>query len=348
MHVIQVRNVQQALPLGLALLAQQGVNQTSRNGAVLVANAPVVTVYERPVERVLFWAQRDANPFFHLNEGLWMLAGRDDAAFVAKYVKRMAGYSDDGKTLWGAYGKRWRDWFPSDVVPHQDQLDRVIAALKASPEDRRQVITMWDGSRDPARAAAGGKDVPCNTQCYAIQDTEGRLQLTITCRSNDAIWGAHGANAVHFSMMQEYLAAGLGWPVGRLFQVSNNYHVYEEPAKQCGPILQDTMYDPYADGSVAAMPMFNTDLGTWNQDLRMFLDDPTMVGLRDPWFRRVACPIEMAHRHYAKNKGEDRYLGALEILERCAASDWRRACEEWINRRYAAWQRASDDGANAV
>jgi hypothetical protein len=49
--------------------------QGSRAGDVLVAPHPVMSVTSIPTERVLFDPARDANPFFHLFESLWMLAG---------------------------------------------------------------------------------------------------------------------------------------------------------------------------------------------------------------------------------------------------------------------------------
>ncbi len=83
MNVISVRNVHEALPEALRFLRQTGVPRDSRNGAVLQAPCPVTTVYRRPDERVLFWPERDANPFFHFMESLWMLAGRNDVAWPA-------------------------------------------------------------------------------------------------------------------------------------------------------------------------------------------------------------------------------------------------------------------------
>src|SRR3974390_2807104 len=111
MRVIKVRNVHLALPKGLALLQEYGVVRDSRNGPVTVMEEPVTTTYIRPCERVLFWKERDANPFFHFFESLWMLAGRDDLAFLTKFVKRFEDFSDDGLTLHGAYGYRWLRYF---------------------------------------------------------------------------------------------------------------------------------------------------------------------------------------------------------------------------------------------
>ena len=52
-----------------------------------------------PCERVLLYPERNANPFFHLYESLWMLAGRNDVAGPARYAKNMNNYSDNGVTL---------------------------------------------------------------------------------------------------------------------------------------------------------------------------------------------------------------------------------------------------------
>ena len=82
MKVISARNVNRAMQLGVAFFrGPEGVNyrkQESRNGMTREAITPVTTVYQKPWERVLFSAERDANPFFHLFESIWMLAGSND------------------------------------------------------------------------------------------------------------------------------------------------------------------------------------------------------------------------------------------------------------------------------
>ena len=68
MQVLEVRNVHDALLRGLELLEVHGITRDSRNGLVREATSPVTTVYHRPQEKVLFWDQRVANPFFHFME----------------------------------------------------------------------------------------------------------------------------------------------------------------------------------------------------------------------------------------------------------------------------------------
>lgn len=75
------------------------IKSPSRNGDVLQIPEPLMVTYQRPWERVLFNAARDCNPFFHLVEAMWMLAGRNDVETVAHYASNMSNYSDDGETL---------------------------------------------------------------------------------------------------------------------------------------------------------------------------------------------------------------------------------------------------------
>lgn len=342
MQVIKARNVHQALPEGLLALKTYGEVRDSRNGPVIVMPGPVTTLYLKPKERVLFHPDRDANPFFHFFESLWMLAGKNDVASVARYAKQMEKYSDDGKTLHGAYGHRWRRHFQDLNEDGFDQLPIIINALKENPEDRRQVLQMWDAQIDLGRT---GKDIPCNTQAYFSRNGEGALDMTVCNRSNDVIWGAYGANAVHFSMLQEYIASAIGCEVGCYWQLSNNFHAYvdvynkiEHLSDRAADGYSTVAHCPYMAEDVSPFPIMTVNREIWDQDLEMFLDEGVVMGLRDPFFRKVAQPILMAHKAYTEDSGHDRYLVPLEILAQCRASDWKLACEEWIQRRYKNFQ----------
>ena len=140
MKVITARNINDAFRLGVDFFLEKTNyrEQESRNGLTLEAVEPVATVYQKPTERVLFCEKRDANPFFHFIEGLWMIHGRNDLRPLTFFVESMRDFSDDNETLWGAYGWRWRDYFD------KDQLDIIIAMLQRNPDDRRAVLQMWD------------------------------------------------------------------------------------------------------------------------------------------------------------------------------------------------------------
>jgi thymidylate synthase len=375
MQIIHSINVNDAFAKGLALLRRERAEQDSRAGRVVVAPCPIVTEYAHPQQRVLFDPVRDANPFFHLFESLWMLGGRDDATWLDTYVKDFSKrYAEDDGQMHGAYGARWRQHF-RDVQAYRkggclsstlDQINIAVERLKADPIDRRVVIQMWDPTTD---LGVDAKDIPCNL-CIVprirVEDhappnaqyeaTWTVLDITVMCRSNDAIWGAYGANAVHFSMLQEYMAAKLGVGVGIYYQISNNFHAYIDVLdKQTEPIHRDFIDDPYrlapkpsVEGNytsiygglrpVTPMPLLDSIDG-FDEDLRRFLSRDSKAEIDDydtPFFNYVVQPMHRAHFWHLQKK----YDEALFSIEKMPANnDWRAACNLWLRRRQNALKR---------
>lgn len=329
MHLIEARNVHGALPAGIRELMKHGWDEASRNGPVSVFPYPVTTVYKRPQERVIFHAKRDANPFFHLYESLWMLAGRRDVKSVAHYVKRMAEFSDDGKTFHGAYGYRWRNHFKVD------QIAEAIKALKANPKDRRVVIQMWDARVDLGK---DGKDFPCNTQLTLRINPLGYLDMMVSNRSNDMIWGAYGANAVHFSFLQEYIAMALSVPIGGYWQTSANFHAYKNVLNPLVPLAYDHMaiyHNPYC-GEVHPMPLAPEGQAAFDLDLITYMTRGIITGFSTAFFRQVVTPMHYAHERW-KGGGPGAWDACTEILNQMpTGNDWKRAALEWIGRRKKA------------
>lgn len=272
MHVIRARNVCEAYVSGLSYLRAEGKLERTRAGDALVSPVPVATVYERPWERVLLDPRRDANPFFHLFESLWLLAGRDDARWLDRFVGDFSSrFAQPDGRLHGSYGRRWRSHFPRNfcnpssadaATSSLDQLDEVVRLLRNNPADRQAVLTMWDPAAD--LGVPGLHDRPCNTHVYlrmreepsGVPPVEGApffnsiaalprrvLDITVCCRSNDAVWGAYGANAVQFSVLQEYLAGRVGVAVGNYYQISHNFHVYVDALERIERARVRTMED---------------------------------------------------------------------------------------------------------
>lgn len=357
--IITASSVNLALYEGLWHLKSEGILNQSRNGAVLQAPGPVLTEYTKPNRRVMFSPLRDANPFFHLYEAVWMLAGANDVKSVANYAAQMKSFSDDEVYLWGAYGWRWRKFFGFD------QLKAIIEALQADPKCRRAVLTMWapngdltpisepvvDGAANSYWDGQGGltaKDIPCNTHVY-FDASQGKLEMTVCNRSNDAIWGAYGANMVHMSMLHEFVASAIGLPMGSYYQLSNNFHIYaerddvkrlyeHETGFESTGHVKYTSLDLYAQGAVKPYPimLFPADWMDWLADAEKLATNPTgdFTGLNavHHWFAAVFQPLMFSHAAY---KAGD-MKGALEMAEICAAEDWRLAAVEWLQRRARA------------
>jgi len=312
MRIITGDNVNDALQNALWWLRVAGVKEDSRNGPVIVAPGPVVTVFKRPWERVLFWPERDANPYFHLMEAMWMLGGRNDVEFISQFSKQIKEYSDDGKIFHGAYGYRWRKLFG------HDQLDWAVNHLKADPNSRRCTIGMFSPVHDHFGVT---KDIPCNLM-VTFDLRNSHLNMTVFNRSNDVIWGLYGANAVHFSYLQEYIALRLRVRVGEYRHFSNNFHMYE-PHWHLLNRVDDSEKYAYVKRRVRSIPL------QWSQrlddQLTKFLDGEAVT---DPYFCNIVVPM--------RDSWLDRKSGGsgLQPLERMPPGcDWLAAATEWILRR---------------
>jgi thymidylate synthase len=316
---LRVRNVCHAWPLAVKLIKEQGRLQPSRAGDVLVLDEPVMTEYLRPVERVLFCPIRNANPFFHLMEALWMLAGRNDARWLDQFVVNFSSrFAEADGTQWGAYGKRWRSWFSID------QLDVIINRLRKDKLDRRVVLAMWDPDNDliDIDEPFNPKDLPCNTQVYfrIVQDA---LDMTVMCRSNDIVWGCYGANAVHFSILQEYMAAMIGCGVGSYRQFSNNWHAYIATLPSVEPQLNDNYLNIHPSVLVHKPDLFD-------RELHQFISDPMSYRRYDnPFLEVTAAPMYRAARLVRDKKYDD----ALKVIDLIQALDWKMAAREYVLRR---------------
>lgn len=321
MKVYNVQNVNHAYPVAVNDIQREGTLRNSRAGKVIEFPYPVATSYSNPTQRVLFDVKRMANPFFHFVEGLWIINGSRDVKFLDYFNSQMKQYSDNGVDFYGAYGYRLRHSAGSD------QIKIAIKRLKDNRDDRRVVLAMWDPDLDLGKNT---KDHPCNTHIY-LKIRNDRLDMTVCCRSNDMIYGCYGANVVHMSMLQEYIAGCVGVGVGTYTQVSDSLHVYVElPLWQT--IKENTNYfvdDPYSveypELVVKPYPMMGRLVEAWHEDLHEWMLDPAYeTDYQTRFFNDVAMPIAVVWKAH-----KERREGLLEV-DRIKASDWRLACKQWL------------------
>lgn len=318
---MQARNVNDLYYRLMKWLPAKAEMQESRNGKVLSFQEPVFLQIDRPYERVLFSPSRNCNHTFHLIEAIWMLAGRRDVDFVSKFNSNIGSYSDDGEVFNAAYGYRWREHFK------YDQINTAIQMLKTNPDDRRVVIGMWDPYSD---LGSTSKDIPCNTSimCRVL---DGALHFTITNRSNDLVWGLCGANAVHMSFLQEYMAAAIGVKCGRWYHMSNNLHVYEKHwdlPRQVEATFYAIGNSDYWWNYPGTMPLVAADENPINfmDDCIDFVDGVDRV--RTKFFQGVVRPMVGAWAAWKEQRYVDAIRGAMEIK----APDWRSAQVDWYKR----------------
>lgn len=343
MYTFESRNVNHVVPVALALLRDKGIRIAPRGMSTLELDGVVATVYKNPREMVLFDPIRDANPFFHFFEALWILQGREDVGFLSYFLPRMADFSDDGNTFHAPYGYRLRHGFGTD------QIEDVVTALKNDPDSRQAVMSIWNPNLDWQRT----KDKPCNDMVM-LKIRDSKLRMTVCNRSNDAVLGAYGANVVQFSTLLVYLAGRIGVEVGEYTQISDSFHVYED-----NPFWQQwtkfhsagvpTPYDPYSENDLSSEYMSGdaTLYGYFDIDLSLFFNY---------WDAGYAHLVEgggisgvlMNERNYSTSSFADVVLPmlqtvynwkqgqrtiALETAKQIKAKDWRMAVTAWMERR---------------
>ena len=172
---------------------------------------------ENPMDNHISCEQRNWKQDYAEAEWQWYLTGLPNVKMLGEIYgkvpeiwKRMAneeGYVNSN------YGYQWE---------RNNQLDNVIAMLKANPRTRQATVSIYDG-----KEISNGTyqyDTPCT---YAIQFTilNDKLNMCVTMRSND-LWYGFCNDQYCFSKLQKLVADEVGWPVGTYFHFAHNLHLY--------------------------------------------------------------------------------------------------------------------------
>ena len=209
---------------GEKVVPSKGAN-TELFGVVLELNKPLARVSR---------TERKGKLYSALGELFWYLAGSNDFAFIKYYIPKKGYESDDGKTVWGAYGPRL--FSMRDGINQIDQ----VRALLSNPDrqsSRKAVIQLFNAED----ISSPHSDVPCTcTLQFFIRKTG--LDMFVSMRSNDAFKGLpHDIFA--FTMIQELLARDLGQPLGRYKHAAGSLHLYEEDEKDTDEFLEEAWQD---------------------------------------------------------------------------------------------------------
>jgi|TARA_R110002096_G_scaffold160777_10_gene327106 thymidylate synthase len=387
MH-LSTRNVNTAFQDLVRLFDSASTNKAfsfteSRNGPVTYLHEPVTVTIERPTERVLINRARDCNPFFHLFESLWMLAGRDDVLPLSYYNSKIKDFSDNGATFNGAYGYRWRQAYLGldgygNEIPCVDQLQKIIEHLQQTPNSRRAVLQMWDVESDLLKVDGEdfSKDVCCNTEIMfairqtceteqewknrgAIHDREtgtydiGRdglyqcceyfLDMTVINRSNDLVWGMLGANVVHFSMLLEWMAAQLDVQVGKMHTVSNNLHAYDWNWKP-EEWLQDGQGKLYQEKYPETQPLGKIE----TEDIIDFVEQWSTANREQKYLPLNTWDSFLRATAWPLMTAftlhkKRRYEDAFFMANTCVSEDWRIVAIQWLAQRQENWKEKQDE-----
>jgi thymidylate synthase len=174
---------------------------------------------------------------------LWYLAKSDRLAFIRYYIPEYKKYSDDGKTLYGAYGPRLFG------MRGHDQVASLIKTLGESRDSRRAVIQLFNAEDIAAKPRP--KEIPC-TCSFQFMIRRERLDMITFMRSNDAYWGLpHDVFA--FTMLQEIIARSLGIEIGIYKHFVGSLHLYDSHAKHAQQYVEEG-WQPKQSAAMPSMP----------------------------------------------------------------------------------------------
>ena len=224
------------------LLEAEGVRRMARGDLCYELPEPAIFKIKNPLAREITIPVRKWFKVLPYAESLWIASGRNNMGYITHYLPRMVDYSDDGITMRGGYGPRYRD-YNGEVRDYRietpnirqdgsiDQLRYAIECFRQDVDTRRAVIAFGDPVKDDFDESGQlkmTKDIPCTRELHFIkQSGENKLDLIVRMRSNDLIWGASAVNVFNYTFMQEYVAAILGMEVGSYYHIVDNLHYYE-------------------------------------------------------------------------------------------------------------------------
>lgn len=290
---MRYRNLTHAFVGSLRALLAEGERLHVR-GQTVIELRNRVTVLERPLERCIITPHRNNNVFATVAETMWVLAGRNDLAYLSDYLPNAAQFSDDGLVWRAGYGPRLRDWHGVD------QVEAVLRLLRDELATRRAVMTIFDPSLDYAES----RDIPCNNWIHWLV-RGGRLHMNVAIRSNDAIWGFSAINAFEWSVLHELMAHWTGVAVGDVTYLASSYHLYEDRhAKRARRIVDDfpgvTCYEVGLSSPRFATPWeaFDEVLERWFElESRMRAApesvDADVAGFPDPLFGHFLALVQL-------------------------------------------------------
>jgi hypothetical protein len=296
-----------------------------------------------PTKRTLLCPKRGNDPFATLAETYWILAGRNDVAFLLPFMPRAADFSDDGIVWRAGYGPRINHWGNGIQNVDVNQLEYVMKQLTKDPSCRQAVVSLWDPAKEDTVEKT--KDFPCcNWIHFMIR--ENALNLNLVMRSNDAFWGWSHINMYEWSVIQEVVAKCLRVKIGTYYQMSDSFHMYEHSFERAKSVVDNAIwfgqFDPMPQFEFMNKALINEDAIKQYREYKdqvMFLCEDVVVGVNGSVdgnycgykdLRDAFKLLNMYKKYRQMEKGSWPYY--KEVMETIPYSDLKVACHYWYTK----------------
>jgi thymidylate synthase len=145
-------------------------------------------------------------------EACQLMSGTSFPDLVISIGPQFANYAEDNGVFHGAYGPRTNG-----------QYDVIIDRLKADPDSRQAVVTIWNPQYDLQHQK---RDYPC-TILHQFRIRDNKLNMSVYMRSND-VWLGAAYDFFQFTRVQIAMASVLGIEPGKYAHHVGSLHIYEQ------------------------------------------------------------------------------------------------------------------------
>jgi thymidylate synthase len=223
---------------------------------------------------VLTIPERKLSYRFMAAEAYWILSGSNKVDDIAPWNKRIADFSDNGESFFGAYGPRI-----------ESQIDYVCRKLVDDVNTRQACMTIWK-ENPPAT-----KDVPCTVAITASIRKGNELNIHVFMRSSDA-WLGLPYDVFNFTMLGYKICArireqyGTLLHPGMLYVTAASSHLYQEQWDEATAIVEKYGKAMYFPQSVEPPVVMFKSEDVLMECLRVLRE--TSPGDKERWWERAS------------------------------------------------------------
>lgn len=110
--------------------------------------------------------------------------------------------------------------------------------LRDNKYNRQSIMNINDPAQDLNTRQFG---VPCNDFLQFVITKENKLNLYVTMRANDVVWGFSGPNFFIWSVLQQMLSNWLDVEMGEYYQFVGSFDLYERHFKRAKLMLDNKL-----------------------------------------------------------------------------------------------------------
>ena len=158
-------------------------------------------------------------------ELLWFLRGDTNIAWLKENgVSIWDEWADENGDLGPVYGAQWRSW-PAPDGGTIDQIEKLVAGIRASPASRRHIVTAWNPAQVDEMALP-----PCHC-LFQFHVADGKLSCQLYQRSADIFLGVP-FNIASYALLTHMIAHVCGLKVGEFVHTFGDAHIYHNHFEQ--------------------------------------------------------------------------------------------------------------------